>query len=127
MGAKPNSNDRTRSSSPLDARKQALAEQEAKVNQAIARRQKLIEAAPKMAEEAARIQREELLKRKSSMDPRSGTRILIDTRRVYEVAAEIPARPLRKHRNQGMFTFFLLCIILAGVLFWLYCTMLRGG
>jgi hypothetical protein len=41
------------------------------------------------------------------------------------VAAAARQKTLRKDRNQGMLTFFVLCIILAIVLCWLYYAVLR--
>jgi hypothetical protein len=52
---------------------------------------------------------------------------LHDPRFPYElnVAAAARQKTLRKDRNQGMLTFFVLCIILGIVLCWLYYSVLR--
>ncbi|MDB6154374.1 MAG: hypothetical protein JWL90_2827 [Chthoniobacteraceae bacterium] len=123
-----NPKEKSRSASPIDAQKRALAEQESKLGEEIARRQKLIEEAPRLAEQAARRRREELIQRKSHSEARfAPPRALADPRYGYQATVNTPARPLRKHRNQGMFTFFALCIVLAWVVFYLYTKVLHGG
>ncbi len=120
--------DKNRSASPIDAQKRALAEQETKLQQEIARRQKLIEEAPRLAEQAARRRREELIQRKSHSEARfAPPRALADPRYGYQATVNTPVRPLRKHRNQGMFTFFVLCLVLVAVLFYLYTKVLHAG
>ena len=118
-------------SSPLDAQKRRLAEQGEKVRTEIERRQRLIEEAPRLAEEQKKRQREEYLQRVSRTEARFGTRraTLHDPRFPYElnVAAAARQKTLRKDRNQGMLTFFVLCLILVAVLCWLYYTVMRGA
>jgi hypothetical protein len=121
MRSKPSSKQSPKIVTPLDARKNDLAAQEARLHDEIARRQKLIAEAPRLAEQAARRRREELIQRKSRGEARFGSPLaLADKRFGYEANAATPSRSLRKHRNQGMFTFFLLCVVLAAVLVWLY-------
>ncbi|HZJ15538.1 MAG TPA: hypothetical protein VFD27_10830, partial [Chthoniobacteraceae bacterium] len=60
--------------SPLDAKRRALAEQERKVQEEIARRQRLIDEAPQIAREQEKRRREELVARASRTEPRLGTR-----------------------------------------------------
>ena len=116
--------------SPLDEQKRRLAEEEARLQADIARQQRLIEEAPRLAEEKKKRQREEYLQRVSRTEARFGTRgpTLHDPRFPYElnVAAAARQKTLRKHRNQGMLTFFILCAILIAVLTWLYYTVTRG-
>lgn len=115
---------------PLDTRKRALQEEEAKLRAEIARKQKMIEEAPRRAAEAARRRQEEFIQRKSRTEARFGSpAALRDPRFGYELNAGAPARQktLRKHRNQGMFTFFLLLLVLAGVIAWLYFKVIRGA
>ena len=95
----------------------------------MARQKRLIEEAPRLAEEQKKRQREEYLQRVSRTEARYGKRgpTLHDPRFPYElnVAAAARQKTLRKHRNQGMLTFFVLCVILVLVLWWLYYTVMR--
>lgn len=114
--------------SPLDAKRRALDEQQAKLQTEIARRKKLIEDAPKLAKEQERRRREEIVARASRTEGRHSTRgALHDPRFGYEVNVGAPAkvRRLKSERRQGMFTFFVLCLVLAGVLAWLYYTVFQ--
>ena len=113
--------------SPLDAKRRALAEQEAKLQTEIARRTKLIEDAPKIAREQEQRRREEIVKRASRTEARYGTRAALqDPRHAYEANVGTRRVPrLKSERRQGMLTFFVLCLVLAAVLFWLYYTVLR--
>ena len=122
-------NKRDKPASPLDARKRQLAEREEQIQAEMARHKRLIEEAPRLAEEQKKQQREEYLRRMSRTEARYGRRgpTLHDPRFPYElnVAAAARQKTLRKDRNQGMLTFFVLCIILAMVLCWLYYTVIR--
>ena len=112
--------------SAIDTKKRVLAEQEEKLHREIARRQKLIADAPRIAEESARRRRDELIQSKSRNESRFKSPVALnDPRFGYEFNVSVPAqqKTLRKHRNQGMFTFFILVLILGGVLFSLYCKM----
>ena len=118
-----------RFASPLDAKKRDLVEQEQKLHQEIARRQQIIADAPRLAEEAARRRRDELIQRKSRTEARFASPVALnDPRYGFECNASAPPRQktLRKHQNQGMFTFFVLVLVLAGVLYWLYYKMVLG-
>ena len=115
--------------SPLDAQKRQLAEREEQIQAEMARHKRLIEEAPRLAEEHKKRQREEYLQRVSRTEARYGRRgpTLHDPRFPYElnVAAAARQKTLRKDRNQGMLTFFILCFVLVIVLTWLYYTVLR--
>ncbi len=117
-----------KSPSPLDEQKRALAEKEVKLHAEIARRLKLIEQAPLLAEEQQRRRRDELIKRASRTDARHGSRVALqDPRFGYEANLGTPApmRRLKSERRRGMLTFFVLCAVLAAVLCWLYYTVIR--
>ena len=114
--------------SPLEEQKRALAEEEARVQAKKAHLQKLIERAPLLAEEQQRRRRDELIKRASRTDARHGSRVALqDPRFGYEANLGTPApiRRLKSERRQGMLTFFVLCVVLAGALCWLYYTVIR--
>lgn len=93
-------------------------------------KKRLIADAPRLKEKAEKQRREELVKRRSSTDVRFGRpEALIDPRYALEAnigAATMPGRRLRKHRRQGMWTFFVLCSVLAGILYWVYAVVIRG-
>ena len=113
--------------SPLDAKKRALAEQAAKVQADMEAQRRLIEEAPIRAAEQKKRRREELITRASRTDRFGAGGALPDPRHSFNLQGEapLPARKLRKHRRQGMWTFFVLCVIFLGVLFWIYSTMLK--
>ena len=93
-------------------------------------KKRLIEEAPKLREKAEKQRREELVKRRSTADVRFGRPgALHDPRYALEAnvaPAAVQGRRLRKHRRQGMWTFFVLCCVLAGVLYWVYAVVIRG-
>jgi hypothetical protein len=113
--------------SPLDARKRALAEQQAKLQADMEAQKRLIEEAPKRAAEEKKRRREELIKRASRTDRFNASGSLPDPRHPFHLqeGKPLPARKLRKHRRQGMWTFFVLCAVLLAVLFWVYSTVLK--
>ncbi len=116
-----------KSDSILDAKKRALGEQQAKLDAQIAKRQKLIDDAPRIAEEANKKRREAHLMRKNRAEARFGSPVALnDPRYPYDASIPVAPRGLRKHRNQGMYQFFLLCLVLAAVLCWLYFKVIRG-
>lgn len=91
------------------------------------RYQTLIEQAPKLAEEQRRAHREQLVKRASHIDRRFGNGAALPDRR-YDLNVSIPARQrrLRHERNEGRLTFFILVIVFAAVVTWLYYTVTQG-
>jgi type VI protein secretion system component VasF len=88
---------------------------------------RLIEEAPKRVAEEKKRRREELIKRASRTDRFQRRRFV--ARSAPSVSSSgrqaSPARKLRKHRRQGMWTFFVLCAVLLAVLFWVYSTVLK--
>jgi hypothetical protein len=119
------------SNNPLDAEKRRLQEEAARLQAQMERNKRLIEEAPKLKEKVEKQRREELVKRRSTTDVRFGRpAALHDPRYALEAnvgAAAMPGnRRLRKHRRQGMWTFFLLCCVLAAVLYWVYAVVIRG-
>jgi hypothetical protein len=117
------------SSTPLDAEKRRLQEEGSRLQAEMERKKRLIAEAPKLKEKAEKQRREELVKRRSTTDVRFGRpEALVDPRYALEanVGAVVQGRRLRKHRRQGMWTFYLLCLVLAGVLYWVYAVVIRG-
>lgn len=119
------------SSNPLDAEKRRLQEEATRLQAEMERNKRLIEDAPKLKQQAEKQRREELVKRRSTTDVRFGRpAALHDPRYALEANVGAPAlrsdRRLRKHRRQGMFTFFVLCCVLAAVVYWIYAVVIRG-
>jgi hypothetical protein len=110
-------------STPLDAKKRELVDQENQIRAEMERRKKLIEDAPRIAEELQRRRREEHLRRKSR-GVTLGSPALSDPR-YLEANTASPMPRLRKDRNQGMFMFFVLLVTLLAVLYWVYIRLLR--
>jgi len=128
MARKPRPRQNDLPLSPIEAQQQALLAQQEKLLAEIERKKRQIEEAPKIAEQNAKRRREEIVRRASRTESRfAAPGALLDPRHVYEgnVGAVVRSRKLRKHRRQGMWTFFVLCAILAGVLFWVYYTVLK--
>lgn len=129
MASKRPSKKQDTSSSPLDRKKVALAEEERRLHEEILRRQRLIEEAPRIAKEQEKRRREELLARASRTEARFGPRAALqDPRYAYEaqIATTGRGRKLKREQRRGMFTFFVLLITFVGVAAWLYLNFLRG-
>ena len=116
--------------SPLDEKRKALLEHERKIQEQIARRERLIKEAPMIAQEEARRRREELMKRKSRVETAPNARAALpDKRHVYDARTAVIPRPgprLKREQRRGMFTFFVLLAGFACVLAWIYFTLFRG-
>src|SRR6201996_6881892 len=84
-----------RPATPLDAEKQAVAEQEAKLRAQMEKYQRLIEEAPKRAKAIARARQEQLVTQRSRIQPQQGrARTALPDRR-FELNAGAPARERR--------------------------------
>jgi hypothetical protein len=117
-----------RSGTSLDAEKQAVAEQEAKLRAQMEKYQKLIEEAPKRAKALARARQEQLVAQRSKIQqPQGRARAALPDRR-FELNAAAPARErrLRAERNQGRMMFFILLLVFASVVAWVYFTVLHS-
>ena len=116
--------------SPIDEKRKALLEHERKINEQIARRERLIKDAPMIAQEEAKRRREELMKRKSRVETAPNARAALpDKRHVYDARTAAMARPgprLKREQRRGMFTFFVILAGFACVLAWIYLTLFRG-
>ena len=114
---------------PLDAEKRRLQEEAARLQAEMERKRRLIEEAPRLKAEAEKRRREELVTRASRTEARFGSPgALLDPRHGFEanVGATVRTRKLRRERNQGMWTFFVLCLILLGAIYWVYAVVIRG-
>ena len=93
----------------------------------MAKYEKLIEEAPKLAEQRAREQRQELLRRAARSVKRTGPIAALPDRRYdANVAAPVQQRRMRAERRQGRLMFFVLLLALAAAIFYLYYTVTHG-
>ncbi len=116
-------------STPLDAEKRRLQEEAARLQAEMERKRRLIEEAPRLKAEAEKRRREELVTRASRTEARLGSPgALLDPRHGFEANVGVAGRTrkLRRERNQGMWTFFALCLVLLGALYWVYAVVIRG-
>lgn len=116
-------------STPLDDQRRRLEEERARLAHEMARSEKLIREAPKLKEAAEKRRREEFVNRASRTEARRGAPgSLLDPRHSYEanIGAVVRTRRLRREKSQGMWTFFALCAVLAGVLYWIYAVVIRS-
>jgi len=111
----------------LDAKQRAIIEQEAKLRAQMEKYQKMIEDAPKLAKERERVRREQFIKRAEHAEARFGATGRLPDRR-YDLNVGLPARQrrLRQERNRGRMMFFVLLLVFAAVMAWLYFSVLRG-
>ena len=117
------------SGSPLDAKRKALMEHERKIAEQIARRERLIEEAPKLAKEQAKKRREEIVKRASRVEAGITARAALpDPRFAYEAQTVTigRGRRLKREQRRGMLTFFVLLAAFGCVVAWVYFTLFRG-
>ena len=128
MGRKPPPKRSDGPGSPLDAQRRALAEEEARIQSEIERKKRLIAEAPQRAADALKRKQEEFIHRASRNDSHFASSALHDPRHLpLNPGTPVRGRKLRKHRRQGMWTFFVLCAIFAGVLAWVYYSVLKPG
>lgn len=113
--------------SPLSAQRTALQERERQVQEQMARYEKLLEDAPKLAAQRQKERREEHINRSSRLEKRAGgVAQLPDRRFEANIAAPAQHRRLRAERRQGRLMFFVLLLTLAASIFYLYYTVTRG-
>jgi septal ring factor EnvC (AmiA/AmiB activator) len=106
----------SKSATALDLTKQQLAQQEAELRAQQEKLERMIADAPRVAEEEARKQREDL--RRFAGAERTRLDVSLD-RHLYE-PMERPTGTLRKHRREGQIVFLVLVIALAVAIIWLF-------
>ena len=107
-----------RSTTALDQTKQDLARQESDLREQMDKLQRMIDDAPRVAEEIGKRQREELLLRASQ----GGSRLDVSFALHDERYGGIPAKPrgsLRKQRREGRILFLVLVVALLAAGIWL--------
>jgi hypothetical protein len=109
-----------RSPSPFRHRQEELARQESELRESVEKLERSIAAAPRVAEETARRQREELLMRAKTGGNRLDVSIALQDKRYFDDNDANPKhRSLRKERREGRIMFLVLVIALAGAVIWL--------
>ena len=109
-----------RSPSPFRHRQEELARQESELRESVEKLERSIAAAPRVAEETARRQREELLMRAKTGGTRLDVSIALQDKRYGDDGGSTRRRgSLRKERREGRIMFLVLVIALAGAVIWL--------
>ena len=108
--------------SPLDAKQQALGEEEAQLREKVSRLQRLIEEAPRLAEEEERRRREELISRASQGAARWESRAVIPDKRfdAHTSLYRPSRRSLKSEKAEVRRKFFVLCIVLGALALWVW-------
>src|SRR6267143_3574584 len=109
-----------RSTTALDQTKQQLAQQESELRDQMQKLERMIADAPRVAEEAERRQREELLMRASEGGSRLNVSAALQDKRYGDDAgAARPRGSLSKARREGRIVFLVLAIALVAAVIWL--------
>jgi septal ring factor EnvC (AmiA/AmiB activator) len=109
-----------RSRSPFRHRQEELARQESELRESVEKLERSIAAAPRVAEETARRQREELLMRAKTGGNRLDVSIALQDKRYGDDGGSTRRRgSLRKERREGRIMFLMLVLALAGAVIWL--------
>jgi septal ring factor EnvC (AmiA/AmiB activator) len=109
-----------RSTTTLDQTKQELARQESELRDQVQKLERMIADAPRLAEEAERRQREELLLRANEGGSRLDVSLALRDKRYSDDAGTGRRRgSLRKERRDGRIVFLVLVIALAATVIWL--------
>ncbi len=109
----------SKSDTALDQTKQALARQESELRQTVEKLERMIAEAPRIAEEEAKRQREELRLRAGAERTRLDVTLALDDKRYYESDGGRPRGSLRKQRREGRIIFLVLVVALVAAVIWL--------
>ena len=108
-----------RSNTALDQSKQDLARQESELRDQMEKLQRMIDDAPRVAEEIGKRQREELLLRASEGGSRLDVSMALHDERYGAGGPSKPRGSLRKQRREGRILFLVLVIALLIAAIWL--------
>jgi len=108
-----------RSTTALDQTKQELARQETELRDQMEKLQRIIDDAPRVAEEIGKRQREELLLRASQGGSRLDVAFALHDERYGGGGPSRPRGSLRKQRREGRILFLVLVIALLIAAIWL--------
>ncbi|MCA1660463.1 MAG: hypothetical protein LC642_08030 [Verrucomicrobiaceae bacterium] len=105
---------------PLNDKQAELAQRENALREQMQKLERMIEEAPRVAEEENRRRREELLARASAGSDRLDVSIALNDKRFGDGGAYTGRRgALRKERREGRLVFLVLVIALAAAVIWL--------
>lgn len=106
---------------PLDQKQEELARRENQLRDEMQKLQRMIEEAPRVAEETTRRQRDELLHRAHDGGSRLDVSMALHDKRYHDDGAETGRRPrsLRKERREGRIVFLVLVVALTAAVIWL--------
>lgn len=108
-----------RSTTALDQTKQELARQESELRGQMEKLQRMIDDAPRVAEEIEKRQREELLLRASAGGSRLDVSMALHDERYRGGGSSKPRGSMRKQRREGRIVFLVLVIALLIAAIWL--------
>src|SRR5213079_1899677 len=109
-----------RSPTTLDQTRQELARQESELHDQMQKLERMIAEAPRVAQEAEKRQREELLMRASQGGSRLDVSLTLhDKRYGGGVEASRPRGALRKERREGRIVFIVLVVAVLSAVIWL--------
>ena len=110
----------SKSATALDLTKQQLAQRETELRAEQEKLEKLIADAPRVAEEEARRQREELRRLAGAERTRLDVSLALEDKRYYDFGGDArPVGALRKQRREGRIIFVVLVMALAIAVTWL--------
>ncbi len=105
---------------PLNEKQQELARRESQLRDEMQKLERMIEEAPRVAEETSRRQREELLARATEGGSRLDVSIALQDKRYRDGGAYSGRRrSLRKERREGRIVFLVLVVVLGAAVLWL--------
>lgn len=109
----------SKSDTALDQTKQALAREELELRETVEKLERMIADAPRVAEQEARRQREELRSIAGAESTRLDVSLALDDKRYDGRETARPRGSLRKQRREGRIIFLVLVIGLAAAVIWL--------
>ena len=110
----------SKSPTALDQSKENLARQESELRQKVEKLERMIAEAPRVAEQLARQQREELLMRANEGGARLDVSLTLQDKRYDQGVGRQRSRgSLRKQRREGRIIFLVLVIALGAAIIWL--------
>jgi hypothetical protein len=108
-----------KSDTPLDHQQEELARREQALREEMQKLQRMIEEAPRVAEEVAKRQREELLQRATAGHSRLDATMALSDKR-HDDRWDMPRRgAMRKQRREGRILFIVLALTFFALVIWL--------